>query len=171
MLERAFTSHTTADGLTIGMGALWHDGRLCQVDLMGEGGEPAWTHRVPLAWNSAPRAPDARADALWADLGERLDGNPGKHAVEMTQGGTVFQHKVWAALMAIPCGEVRTYKEIAQSIGVPDGARAVASACASNPIALIVPCHRVVGAQGKLGGYRWGVALKRRQLEMEGANR
>jgi AraC family transcriptional regulator of adaptative response/methylated-DNA-[protein]-cysteine methyltransferase len=80
---------------------------------------------------------------------------------------TSFQHRVWEALRAIPRGETRTYSEIAQTIGAPKAVRAVGAACGANPLAVIVPCHRAVGADGRLTGYRWGVERKRRLLAME----
>ncbi len=80
---------------------------------------------------------------------------------------TAFQQRVWQALQAIPRGETRTYAAVAAEIGRPSAARAVARACASNPVALLVPCHRVVGADGALTGYRWGVERKRKLLAME----
>lgn len=84
--------------------------------------------------------------------------------------GTPFQRKVWAALKTIPRGEVRTYTQIAVQIGHPTSARAVANACARNPYAPEVPCHRVVRSDGGLGGYsgEGGVEQKRRLLEEEG---
>ncbi len=80
---------------------------------------------------------------------------------------TAFQQRVWRALLAIPRGETRTYAEIAQAIGAPKAVRAVGTACGSNLLAVVVPCHRVVGADGRLTGYRWGVDRKRRLLAME----
>jgi len=86
--------------------------------------------------------------------------------------GTAFQLQVWRALQEIPRGETRSYAAVADHIGVPGGARAVARACASNRIALVVPCHRVVRADGGTGGYRWGTDRKERLLEAErGAGR
>jgi AraC family transcriptional regulator of adaptative response/methylated-DNA-[protein]-cysteine methyltransferase len=82
---------------------------------------------------------------------------------------TAFQERVWAALRAIPYGETRTYREVAEAIGAPRAARAVARACATNPVALVVPCHRVVRGGGALSGYRWGVERKRRLLAQERA--
>jgi len=84
---------------------------------------------------------------------------------------TAFQHRVWQELRAIPRGQTRSYSEIARRLGQPTAARAVARACASNRVALVVPCHRVVEAGGGLGGYRWGVEKKRALLarEQEGA--
>jgi AraC family transcriptional regulator of adaptative response/methylated-DNA-[protein]-cysteine methyltransferase len=81
---------------------------------------------------------------------------------------TSFQHRVWKALREIPRGETRTYSEIAVEIGAPKAVRAVGSACGANPLAVVVPCHRAVGADGRLTGYRWGVERKRRLLEIEG---
>ncbi|HNP72797.1 MAG TPA: methylated-DNA--[protein]-cysteine S-methyltransferase, partial [Kouleothrix sp.] len=82
---------------------------------------------------------------------------------------TAFQQRVWQALLAIPYGATRTYGEVAAALGQPTAARAVARACATNPVALVVPCHRVVGEGGELRGYRWGVERKRQLLEHEAA--
>jgi len=81
--------------------------------------------------------------------------------------GTVFQLRVWQALRQIPRGETRSYSQLARDLGDPRATRAVARACAVNRVALLVPCHRVVGAGGSLTGYRWGVERKRRLLEAE----
>jgi len=81
--------------------------------------------------------------------------------------GTVFQLRVWQALREIPRGETRSYSELARELGNPNSTRAVARACATNRVALLVPCHRVVGASGSLTGYRWGVERKRMLLETE----
>jgi AraC family transcriptional regulator of adaptative response/methylated-DNA-[protein]-cysteine methyltransferase len=80
---------------------------------------------------------------------------------------TAFQWQVWTALAAIPRGETRSYAEIASAIGRPRASRAVARACATNPVALAIPCHRVVPSQGGTGGYRWGTARKHALLERE----
>jgi AraC family transcriptional regulator of adaptative response/methylated-DNA-[protein]-cysteine methyltransferase len=80
---------------------------------------------------------------------------------------TAFQRKVWQELQKIPFGQTRTYAEIAKRIGQPTAARAVARACATNPAALVIPCHRVVRENGDLGGYRWGVERKEALLERE----
>jgi AraC family transcriptional regulator of adaptative response/methylated-DNA-[protein]-cysteine methyltransferase len=81
--------------------------------------------------------------------------------------GTAFQKRVWDALLAIPAGARTTYGALAESLGVPSAVRAVAGACARNPVALAVPCHRVIGKDGTLTGYRWGVARKRALLAAE----
>ena len=80
-----------------------------------------------------------------------------------------FQRRVWGALMRIPRGETRSYSDVARAVGLPKGARAVARACATNPVAVLVPCHRVVAQNGDLGGYRWGIERKRALLAREGA--
>lgn len=80
---------------------------------------------------------------------------------------TAFQWRVWQALKAIPYGETRSYSQIAQSIGQPTAARAVANACATNPVAIAIPCHRVVRENGNMGGYRWGESRKQQLLELE----
>ncbi len=84
--------------------------------------------------------------------------------------GTAFQLKVWQALFQIPCGETVTYRQIAEKIGHPRSFRAVGGAVAANPIAVLIPCHRVVRNDGKLGGYAWGQTIKRRLLERESGN-
>jgi AraC family transcriptional regulator of adaptative response/methylated-DNA-[protein]-cysteine methyltransferase len=83
--------------------------------------------------------------------------------------GTAFQQRVWRALQAIPAGRTATYAEIAEAIGSPKAVRAVAGACASNAIAVAIPCHRVVRTDGSLSGYRWGVERKRALLNRESA--
>jgi len=80
---------------------------------------------------------------------------------------TAFQRRVWQELQKIPFGQTRTYAEVARRLGQPTAARAVAQACATNPAALVIPCHRVVRADGDQGGYRWGVQRKQQLLEME----
>jgi AraC family transcriptional regulator, regulatory protein of adaptative response / methylated-DNA-[protein]-cysteine methyltransferase len=82
---------------------------------------------------------------------------------------TAFQRRVWTALRAIPRGGTRSYAQIAAEIGQPRAVRAVARACAANPVAVVIPCHRVIGSDRKLTGYRWGVERKRRLLELERA--
>jgi len=81
--------------------------------------------------------------------------------------GTAFQVRVWQALRQIPAGRTASYAEIAQAIGAPRAVRAVAGACAANTLAVAIPCHRVIGKNGSLSGYRWGVARKAALLERE----
>jgi AraC family transcriptional regulator of adaptative response/methylated-DNA-[protein]-cysteine methyltransferase len=81
--------------------------------------------------------------------------------------GTAFQRRVWEALREIPVGSTRSYADIAASIGLPRTVRAVAQACAANPLAVAIPCHRVVRSDGDLSGYRWGIERKRALLDRE----
>ena len=101
----------------------------------------------------------------------RESGNPAQtaDAGQLDLRGTAFQLRVWEALRRIPRGETRTYSQLAREMGMPKSTRAVARACAMNRVALLVPCHRVVGATGSLTGYRWGVERKRQILDAEGA--
>ena len=96
----------------------------------------------------------------------RLAGEGGA-AVAIDLLGTAFQRRVWDALMKIPAGQTRNYAELAAQLGAPAAARAVAGACARNHIAVLVPCHRVIRGDGSLGGYRWGLPLKRQLLARE----
>jgi AraC family transcriptional regulator, regulatory protein of adaptative response / methylated-DNA-[protein]-cysteine methyltransferase len=102
-------------------------------------------------------------DAALESVREGTDLGMGRNrAGELDLRGTVFQLRVWQALRQIPRGETRSYSQLAREMGEPNSTRAVARACATNRVALLVPCHRVVGADGSLTGYRWG--LKRKQL-------
>jgi AraC family transcriptional regulator of adaptative response/methylated-DNA-[protein]-cysteine methyltransferase len=96
-----------------------------------------------------------------------LSGEGSLAQVPLDIRGTVFQCRVWEELQRIPRGETRTYKQIARAVGAPDAVRAVGSACGANPVALAVPCHRAVRTDGGLGGYAWGLARKKRLLELE----
>ena len=89
------------------------------------------------------------------------------NSVTLDIRGTAFQWRVWRELTAIPRGQTRSYGDVARAIGQPRAVRAVARACATNPIAVVVPCHRVISADGSAGGYRWGIDTKRRLLSGE----
>jgi AraC family transcriptional regulator of adaptative response/methylated-DNA-[protein]-cysteine methyltransferase len=94
-----------------------------------------------------------------------LSGQSGKLDVELI--GTAFQQRVWQALMKIPRGQTLSYAQLAQSLGRPRAARAVARACAQNRLAVVVPCHRIIRGDGSLGGYRWGLPRKAALLDAE----
>lgn len=96
-----------------------------------------------------------------------LEGHQPNLALPIDVQATAFQRRVWQELQTIPYGSTRSYGEIAQGIGSPTASRAVARACATNPVALVIPCHRVVQANGDPGGYRWGVERKRELLARE----
>jgi AraC family transcriptional regulator of adaptative response/methylated-DNA-[protein]-cysteine methyltransferase len=98
-----------------------------------------------------------------------IDSSTDDPGIPLDPVGTEFQKAVWRALREIPVGATATYGEIARRIGRPDSVRAVGAACGANPIAIIIPCHRVVGKDGSLTGYEWGIDKKRMLLEREGA--
>ncbi len=118
-----------------------------------------------------PRAEVEKAQAVLratlAQVTEYLAGKRPDLDLPLDVRATAFQRQVWEALKAIPSGETRTYGEVARAVGRPTASRAVARACASNPVALVVPCHRVVPAAGGAGGYRWGRERKARLLARE----
>ena len=98
---------------------------------------------------------------------DHLNGDRPHQALPLDVQATAFQWTVWRYLQSIPAGETRAYGDVARAIGRPKAVRAVARACASNPVCLVVPCHRVVGKDGALTGYRWGIARKKHLLERE----
>ena len=114
----------------------------------------------------APTLDTAWIDALIELLVNGSPAAPTKSIVTRPRG-TSFQRKVWAYLQTIPTGEVLTYQDVARGIGNPLATRAVASACAKNDIALLIPCHRIVRRDGSVGGYKWGVHRKRALLQSE----
>lgn len=104
----------------------------------------------------------------WVKLAVReIEGDATADGLPLDVKGTVFQHRVWQALREIPVGQTLSYMELAAKIGNSGAVRAVARACATNPIAVVVPCHRVVRSDGDLAGYRWGLDRKRKLLERE----
>ena len=105
------------------------------------------------------------------DVAGYLDGRSRRLDLPLDARGTEFQQKVWLALREIPYGVTRSYGEVAEMIGAPSATRAVASACASNRLALVIPCHRVLRKGGTPGEYRWGAGRKRRLLELERGER
>jgi AraC family transcriptional regulator of adaptative response/methylated-DNA-[protein]-cysteine methyltransferase len=136
------------------------------------GGQPELEQRLK---NAFPFAAIERADAgavvAWGEaLADYVDGRASSAEVPLDVSGSRFEQRVWAALRQIPQGETRSYSEIARAVGNPRGARAVARACAENPAAVVIPCHRVIEASGALGGYGGGVSRKRALLEREGAS-
>lgn len=110
---------------------------------------------------------DARCDSTLAAVLDFIENPRGGLPLPLAPAGTRFQHQVWQALREVPSGSTASYHTIAAAIGRPGSARAVAGACAANPLAVVVPCHRIVRSDGSLSGYRWGVERKRRLLERE----
>ena len=114
------------------------------------------------------RAPDAVLDQTERQLSEYFDGTRTEFDLPLASEGSEFQKKVWAELRRIPYGETATYGDIARRLGYePVISRAVGTANASNPLPIVVPCHRVIGSDGKLTGYAGGIERKRILLEME----
>jgi AraC family transcriptional regulator of adaptative response/methylated-DNA-[protein]-cysteine methyltransferase len=116
---------------------------------------------------AATAGADAGADALRRRVISHLGAPAGAIDVPLDLRGTPFQQQVWRELRRIPAGQTATYAQIAERIGRPEAVRAVASAIGANPVAVVVPCHRVVRSDGSLSGYRWGVERKRALLARE----
>ena len=112
--------------------------------------------------------PDIGILESWtAEVLRRVGGLPPRAGLPLDVRATAFQQRVWRALTAIPRGETRTYSEIARGLGKPSAQRAVGRACATNPISIVIPCHRAKRSDGGLAGYRWGIARKERLIEAE----
>jgi AraC family transcriptional regulator of adaptative response/methylated-DNA-[protein]-cysteine methyltransferase len=103
------------------------------------------------------------------EIVERVEGNPPRLELPLDLQATAFQRRVWQELQRIPRGSTRTYTQVAKALGKPKAVRAVARACATNPVSIAVPCHRVIREDGSLAGYRWGLARKQQLLERESA--
>ena len=118
-----------------------------------------------------PFAVRRRDDAGMSDLAQRVMQHVGglevAHSLPLDIQATAFQRRVWTYLQSIGFGETRSYSEVARAIRKPSAVRAVARACAANPIAVAIPCHRVLCSNGDLGGYRWGIPRKKALIEME----
>ena len=116
----------------------------------------------------ATRRRDEAAMAEWrVNLTRMMKGAEANPSLPLDIRATAFQRRVWEALQRIPRGETRSYSAVAKKIGMPKATRAVARACATNPVAVAIPCHRVIREDGDLGGYRWGIERKEQLLAME----
>lgn len=126
----------------------------------------------PAAVHEPMREPHAPEFARWVEaLNAHLAGDESRLDLPLDVRSTAFQMKVWTYLQSIPAGQVQSYGEVAVGIGQPKAARAVGHACATNRVAVLIPCHRVIRGGGDLGGYRWGLARKRTLLDQERAHR
>ncbi|WP_027896932.1 methylated-DNA--[protein]-cysteine S-methyltransferase [Zestomonas thermotolerans] len=123
------------------------------------------------AWSTAPDwQPDrGELDEVCRQLDEYFAGRRQRFELPLAPTGSAFQRLVWAALLEIPYGHTWSYAELARHIGQPSAVRAVGSANGANPIAVIIPCHRVIGSNGTLTGYAGGMERKRQLLQLEGA--
>lgn len=123
---------------------------------------PACSVSIP-----AERKETALHREVFAQLEAYFQGRLTRFDLPLAPAGTPFQHRVWDALLDIPCGETRTYAQLAASVGSPRACRAVGRANARNPIPFLIPCHRVVASGGRLGGYALGLDLKQFLLDLE----
>jgi AraC family transcriptional regulator of adaptative response/methylated-DNA-[protein]-cysteine methyltransferase len=133
--------------------------------------EDALEREYPAATRACLADPLSSLGGWVAKIAAAVDGEPVRPDVPIDVQASAFQWKVWRELQKIPFGETRSYGEIADAIGSAKAVRAVASACANNRVAIVVPCHRAVRLDGALGGYRWGLERKRKLLENERAMR
>jgi methylated-DNA-[protein]-cysteine S-methyltransferase len=148
---------------------------LGEILLIGEGGrlcglymklESGWLPRTQLGLRD-----DAALPVVREQLAQYFDGARREFDLPLQLEGTEFQRRAWEALLEIPYGETRSYGEQARRIGLPDAARAVGAANGQNPVSIIVPCHRVIGANGALTGYGGGIERKRWLLAHEAQQR
>jgi AraC family transcriptional regulator of adaptative response/methylated-DNA-[protein]-cysteine methyltransferase len=117
--------------------------------------------------NAALARTDGRLSSSVKAIVGSIEGNAPDPRLPLDVRATAFQTRVWRELQRIPRGLTRSYEQIARRVGQPGAARAVARACAANPVALVIPCHRVVRSDGSPGGYRWGAARKKNLLTNE----
>ncbi|MGB2201986.1 MAG: methylated-DNA--[protein]-cysteine S-methyltransferase, partial [Pseudooceanicola atlanticus] len=140
------------------------DRGLCGIGFSEElGHDQTWTD-LTSRWPAAEFVEDPQALAPWAEAAFGRTGEARLHMI-----GAPFQIKVWEALLRIPSGHVTTYGEIARAIGSPRAVRAVGTAVGRNPVSWLIPCHRAIRATGGLGGYHWGMPIKRAMLAFEAA--
>ncbi|MGC4051488.1 MAG: methylated-DNA--[protein]-cysteine S-methyltransferase [Paludibaculum sp.] len=139
---------------------------VCAI-LLGDGPEELAVELRKRFPREAPY-PDSEGLSSWMEQAVEAIERPGKAlTLPWAEQGTRFQQKVWRELRAVPAGCTTSYRELAARVGNPKAVRAVARACAANPLAVAVPCHRVLRVDGELAGYRWGLDRKRALLERE----
>jgi AraC family transcriptional regulator of adaptative response/methylated-DNA-[protein]-cysteine methyltransferase len=139
---------------------------ICRLSFLAEGSRKQAVTQLKESWESAQLKEDSRATESVAG---RIFGDlwPRRKQLHLVVRGTNFQIKVWDALLRIPEGSVASYQHVASMIGMPDAARAVGNAVAQNPVAYLIPCHRVIRSVGGFGSYRWGTARKKALLLWE----
>ncbi|MFT5743445.1 MAG: AraC family transcriptional regulator of adaptative response [Paracoccaceae bacterium] len=140
------------------------DRGICGLGFTSELGDDATLADLTARWPNAQFEQDADAIRHWAEPALAMQGETRLHMI-----GAPFQLKVWEALLAIPSGQVTTYSEIAGAIGTPAAMRAVGTAVGRNPVSWLIPCHRALRKSGGLGGYHWGLPVKRAMLAYESA--
>ena len=137
---------------------------LCGLAFTSETGRQAAFADLEARWPEADYIEDASAITPWVEAAFGLRGHTQLHMI-----GAPFQIKVWEALLQIPSGHVSTYSDIAQAVGKPKAVRAVGTAVGRNPVSFLIPCHRALRKSGALGGYHWGLPVKRAMLAWESA--
>jgi methylated-DNA-[protein]-cysteine S-methyltransferase len=138
-----------------------------RLEFMGEEPEDRYIARLALDTASVPERDPEAAHETATQLAAYFAGERTAFALPLAARGTEWQRRVWAALLEIPAGKTATYGQVAGALGRPSASRAVGAANGQNPIAIVVPCHRVVGANGTLTGYAGGLDRKRWLLEHE----
>jgi len=138
---------------------------LCSV-ILGDS-DRQLTRELRTQFPLAKIQPEKRVESMLGQVLSQFTEHPASLDLPLDLRATAFQMRVWEALRRIPRGETRSYSQLAQSLGQPTAVRAVARACATNPVAVVVPCHRVIGSDGRLTGYRWGVDRKNKLLDLE----
>jgi AraC family transcriptional regulator of adaptative response/methylated-DNA-[protein]-cysteine methyltransferase len=162
---RHATAHTSLGPIMVGATVRG----ICMVEF---GAEQALLQELHRRFPKARIEPaDAQMKAWVRQVVAVIDGSQPDAGLPLDIRGTAFQNRVWQALTGLASGETLSYARLAARIGAPGSARAVARACASNGIAVLVPCHRVVASDGALTGYKWGIERKRRLLQREQAAR
>ncbi|MGA9979789.1 MAG: methylated-DNA--[protein]-cysteine S-methyltransferase, partial [Candidatus Sulfotelmatobacter sp.] len=144
------------------------DRGICAIQFAGSDGE--LLEGLKREFPFATRKPDEGKLRSWSKtLLHHLRGKKLDDSLPLDIRATAFQRRVWTYLQTIPFGATRSYSQVAKGIGQPRATRAVARACATNPVAVAIPCHRVVREDGSMGGYRWGMERKKALLEIEQA--
>lgn len=142
------------------------DKGVCKIAFGDDAG--ALVEQLAADFAQAERVEDhAKLEPFIAQIRAYLQGTRERFDLPLDIGATAFQRRVWDALRRIPYGQTRSYSDVADALGSPHAVRAVANACASNPVALAIPCHRVIGKDGAIAGYRWGKPRKEALLETE----
>ncbi|MEW6071018.1 MAG: methylated-DNA--[protein]-cysteine S-methyltransferase [Planctomycetota bacterium] len=149
--------------------AVDEDGELLRLEFLGSSPFQIFAENVRDRTGASPAASCRRCATVRGQLREYFDGERREFDLELRPSGTIFQLRVWEELRRIPYGETRTYGEIAARIDAPHSFRAVGQANHHNPIPIVIPCHRVVGADGSLTGFGGGLAVKRALLALESA--
>lgn len=164
---RAAGGTGTASGTPLAVVATAAGGALVALSLFGSPAAAGAAAPADAAYRPRqPPLPEVRRQ-----LGEYFAGKRRDFVLPLDPHGTAFERGVWRVLVAIPYGETRSYAEVAMAIGRPAACRAVGRANGRNPIAVVIPCHRVIGSDGSLTGYGGGLELKRLLLDLEGAGR